>query len=445
MTRLPSFNVEPLGPTRRCRRFTKRSFDLTKPDIDAASLWPGGIRHHGRKISKPPIFMMSQKTCHHNQIDSILNTTLQILRYSPTLQIQASSCKTFFACGKGTLLAKSLIMSLAWSPHQINVPILKNFTQPHMMHTPRALCGLEYYIWIPSFLGGLHSHGPLNKVEFAHQFMPWWHECHDHLQLFGQCKGNASQHNLCQPDTLPAKSSHLARLAWGSTISSNKCGMTRNSQDQRVMIQSNPKTLLLLMYKCTTLANHNLQAKALQILFPILWEQGGKWTFIQEHTRGWHVLLGNRPLHLPGGHTSSSENILTTSTCPHEHQTPWSSALRKPRNTGFQWSIPSWSHGLSLRYFFFPSAPQLQIWCKLAYTIGCSYSFCFQGNLLVTRLDLHHPLHRQASSVSNKGLKKKGRTKGWGPTRKVCSFFSLECHPPQTSSNTDPTSLQAHK
>lgn len=199
------------------------------------------------------------------------------------------------------------------------------------------------------------------------------------------------------------------------------------------------------MYKCTTLANHNLQAKALQILFPILWEQGGKWTFIQEHTRGWHVLLGNRPLHLPGGHTSSSENILTTSTCPHEHQTPWSSALRKPRNTGFQWSIPSWSHGLSLRYFFFPSAPQLQIWCKLAYTIGCSYSFCFQGNLLVTRLDLHHPLHRQASSVSNKGLKKKGRTKGWGPTRKVCSFFSLECHPPQTSSNTDPTSLQAHK
>ena len=28
-------------------------------------------------------------------------------------------------------------------------------------------------------------------------------------------------------------------------------------------------------------------------------------------------------------------------------------------STGFQWSIPSWSHGLSFRYFFFPSEPEM--------------------------------------------------------------------------------------
>ncbi len=209
MTRLPSFNVEPLGPTRRCRRFTKRSFDLTKPDIDPASLWPRGIiRHHGTKISKPPIFMMSQKTCYHNQIDRHLKH-----HHSDTPQL----CKSKPHRAKPSLLVEKArflpkVWSYLWPGRHI-----KSTCQPwRTSHgrtscTPRTLRGLEYDIWVPSFLGGLHCHGPFNKVEFAHQLMPWWQECHDHRQR----KENASKHNLCQPDTLPAKSSHLARLAWG--------------------------------------------------------------------------------------------------------------------------------------------------------------------------------------------------------------------------------------
>mmetsp|Transcript_75441 Transcript_75441/g.233353 ORF Transcript_75441/g.233353 Transcript_75441/m.233353 type:complete len:215 (-) Transcript_75441:209-853(-) len=59
-----AFNVEPLGPTRRWRRFTKRSFERTMP----------------------PILMMSQWT---------------------------SSSSIFWAWGSGTLRARSLIMSRA--------------------------------------------------------------------------------------------------------------------------------------------------------------------------------------------------------------------------------------------------------------------------------------------------------------------------------------------
>lgn len=92
-----TFNVEPLGPISRCRRFTNRSLFLTRV----------------------PILMMSQATSSSNirtAWEKIMMRTFNNIIYTCTEKWDscAALCPAMVTCSKGTLLANSLIKSLAF-------------------------------------------------------------------------------------------------------------------------------------------------------------------------------------------------------------------------------------------------------------------------------------------------------------------------------------------
>lgn len=92
-----TFNVEPLGPISRCRRFTNRSLFLTRV----------------------PILMMSHATSSSNIRTAWERIMMRIFNniYTHTCTEKQKSwavlCAAMVTCSKGTLLANSLIRSLA--------------------------------------------------------------------------------------------------------------------------------------------------------------------------------------------------------------------------------------------------------------------------------------------------------------------------------------------
>ena len=184
---------------------------------------------------------MSQKTCYHNQIDSTLNTTIQILPNfaNPSLIVQNLLClwKRHASCQKFDHISGLV----ATSNQHANLEELH--TAAHGAHHVHCVA-LSMIYGSQVFLVVFTVMDPSTRLSSP------TNSCLDgrNATIIGNAR-KMHRNTTFANQTLCQQSLHIwPDLPGGSKILKTKFGMTRNSQDARIMIQSNPKTLVLVRH-----------------------------------------------------------------------------------------------------------------------------------------------------------------------------------------------------